>query len=243
LVNSLGTALLDGLFPHYCVLCGLRSHRQVPLCLACQSEMPVNRHCCARCAIPLADTSVPGATRLCGGCQHTPPPFARVIAPWLYAEYFAHLIQQWKFHRQWRLTSLLAELWMLHAQGRSPVDVLVPVPLHWRRRWQRGYNQSALLCAQLQSTCPQLRSCTVAHRLVRRRRATATQTGMGARERHSNLKDAFTVRGRCDDLRIAIVDDVLTTGATAAALAAALTAAGASYIEVWCLARTPSPGA
>jgi ComF family protein len=179
---------------------------------------------------------------LCGKCQHTPPPFDRVIAPWLYAEYFAHLIHQWKFHRQWRMTPLLAALWQLQVDDHSPVDLLVPVPLHWRKRWQRGFNQSELLCRQLQATCLELKSCELAHRLVKRQRATAAQAGMGARQRRSNLKDAFAVRGRCDGQRIAIVDDVLTTGETAAALAEALRSAGASYIEVWCLARTPHPG-
>lgn len=241
MVNKCGADLLNGLFPQYCALCGLRSHRQVPLCLGCQREMPVNWQCCARCAVPLGSTSGAGTARLCGSCQQTPPPFDRVIAPWVYAEYFAHLVHQWKFHRQWRMTPLLAALWQLHALPRYPMDALVPVPLHWRKRWQRGFNQSELLCRQLLATCPELSACKLAHRLVSRRRATPAQAGMNARQRRSNLKGAFTVRGRCDGLRIAIVDDVLTTGATAAAMADALTTAGASYIEVWCLARTPAP--
>jgi len=243
LVNNIGTRLLDGLFPHHCALCGLRSHRQVPLCLECESEMPVNQHCCARCAIPLPATAESASVRLCGSCLHIPPPFDRVIAPWLYEEYLAHLIHQWKFHRETRMTALLAALWQQRAELHTPVDLLVPVPLHWRKRWQRGFNQSELLCRELRATCPVLKSCNIAHRLVRRQRSTAAQAGMNARQRASNLKGAFKVYGSCDTLRIAIVDDVLTTGATAAAVAEALATAGASYIEVWCLARTPYPGA
>jgi ComF family protein len=242
LVNNIGARLLDGIFPHHCALCGLRSHRHVPLCLECEGEMPVNHHSCARCAIPLPPSTETDTLRFCGNCLHTPPPFDRVVAPWLYGEYLAHLIHQWKFRRDRRLTALLASLWLQRAELRSPVDLLVPVPLHWRRRWQRGFNQSELLCRQLHAINPELKSCRIAHRLVRRRRATAAQAGMTARERAGNLKDAFTVRGPCDNLRIASVDDVLTTGATAAAVADVLAAAGASFIEVWCLARTPAPG-
>lgn len=238
----MGARLLDGLFPNCCALCGLRSHREVPLCLACEGEMPANHSCCARCAIPLPPANPPVAGRLCGNCLKAPPPFDRVIAPWLFDEYFAHLIHRWKFHREQRLTPLLASLWRQHAQFHAPVDVLVPVPLHWRRRWQRGFNQSELLCRQLQAACPELHASTVASGLVKRRRSTAAQSGMNAQQRASNLKGAFTVYKPCDNLRIAIVDDVLTTGATASAVASALARAGAGHIEVWCLARTPAPG-
>ncbi len=244
MVNDIGACLLDGLFPHYCALCGLRSHRQVPLCPECESEMPVNHHCCVRCAIPLPPAgALCNTARLCGSCLQNPPPFHRAIAPWLYDEYLAHLIHQWKFHRERRMTTLLAALWRQRVELQPTVDLLVPVPLHWRRRWQRGFNQSELLCRQLLATCPELKSSKLAHRLVRRQRPTAAQAGMNARQRAGNLNGAFTVRGPCDNLRIAIVDDVLTTGATAAAVADVLSTAGASYIEVWCLARTPSPGA
>ncbi|MEZ5570802.1 MAG: ComF family protein [Halioglobus sp.] len=171
-----------------------------------------------------------------------PPPFDRVIAPWLYDEYFAHLIHLWKFRREQRMTTLLASLWRQHADLRMPADVLIPVPLHWHRRWQRGFNQSELLARQLLAICPELSRCNLAPQLVKRQRATAAQSGMNAEQRGRNLAGAFTVCGRCDNLRIAIVDDVLTTGATAAAMAHELAKAGAAYIEVWCLARTPAPG-
>lgn len=241
MVNRIGVALLDGLFPNYCVLCGLRSHRTVPLCIDCQAELRPNSHCCRRCAIPLAPNQG-SAGPLCGSCLQAPPPFQRVIAPWLYDEHLAYLIQRWKYQGERRLTPLLASLWLQHAAQPTPVDAMIPVPLHWRRQWQRGFNQAELLGRQLRSSCPALKACALQHRAVRRHRATAAQSGMNARQRTGNLKGAFTAHQPCDNLRIAIVDDVLTTGATAAELARVLRAAGASHIEIWCLARTPAPG-
>jgi len=240
LVNSAG--LLGGIFPNYCALCGLHSNRKVPLCLECERELPVNNPACVGCAIPLPPGADCNTTRRCARCLASPPPFDRVIAPWLYGEYFAHLIHRWKYHREVRMTTLLASLWQQRTEIPSHIDLLVPVPLHWHRRWQRGFNQSELLAGQLLSTCPELKFARLARRLVKRRRSTAAQSGMTAAQRANNLKGAFTVCGPCDNLRVAVVDDVLTTGATASAMAEVLANAGASYIEVWCLARTPAPG-
>lgn len=248
MVNSLWAGLLEGLFPNHCVLCDLRCHRAHPLCSACEDELQANTSCCDRCAIPLARHSHPippgpVALRLCGRCQQSPPPFQRVIAPWLYCEELAHIIHRWKFHGEIRLTPLLASLWLQRAGTPEPVDLLVPVPLHWRRLWQRGFNQSELLCRQLQALDPAIAAAGLNQRAARRRRATSPQAGAGAARRASNMRGAFTVRGRYANLRVAIVDDVLTTGATASALATELRAAGADHVEVWCLARTPAPEA
>jgi ComF family protein len=240
-VNKICAALLEGLFPNYCILCGLRSHQTVPLCTDCQAQLWANSHCCQRCAIPLAPTLGTDGQRLCGSCLQTPPPFHRVIAPWLYDEHLAYLIQRWKYQGERRLTPLLASLWLQCTAHPTPVDMIIPVPLHWRRHLQRGFNQAELLGRQLHASCPALAASTLEYRAVRRQRATAAQSGMNARQRAGNLRGAFTVHRPCDNLRIAIVDDVLTTGATAAALARVLGAAGASHIEVWCLARTPAP--
>ena len=240
MVNKIGATVLEGLFPNYCILCGLRSHRQVPLCTQCRADLQTNSWCCQRCAIPLPPQNS-DLQRLCGHCLHSPPPFHRVIAPWLYDEHLAYIIHRWKYRGERRLTPLLASLWLQRAACPSPVDLLIPVPLHWRRLWQRGFNQSDLLCLQLRCVCPALSTTAVDHRAIRRQRATAAQSGMNARQRASNLRGAFTAYRPCDNLRIAIVDDVLTTGATASAMAHVLLDAGASHIEVWCLARTPAP--
>lgn len=241
MVNKAVTALLDGLFPRYCALCGLRSHRGVALCDSCQHDLPMNNSCCYRCAIPLPQSGLADNARLCGSCLQRPPPFDRVVAPWLYCEYMAALIQRWKFGRDQRLTAVLAALWLCGAGRPNPVDLIIPVPLHWRRLWQRGFNQSELLCRRLRVTAPELATTPLRPFGLKRRRATPAQSGMNASERANNLKGAFTANLPCDNLRVAIVDDVLTTGATAGAAAAALRQAGASHIEIWCLARTDSP--
>jgi ComF family protein len=241
-VNRALDALLTGLFPEYCHLCGLRSHRDLPLCDPCRAELQANTVCCFRCAIPLPDCPLGRPDALCGKCLQSPPSFDRVIAPWLYCEQLAYLIQRWKFHGERRLTPLLAALWLMQVPEPDPLDVLVPVPLHWRRLWQRGFNQSELLARQLLSSVHGPTVDTLDHRSVRRSRATRQQSGMGAALRARNLKGAFTVHRRYDNLRVGIVDDVFTTGATAAAMAAALRRAGADRVEVWCLARTPAPG-
>lgn len=246
MVNRSITALLDGLFPQYCSLCGLRSNRQYPLCQYCESELQTNTRSCRHCALPLPHLYDPashgGPGLLCGNCLQKPPLFNRVIAPWLYCERLAFLIHRWKYHGEQRLTPLLASLWLQQVGELDPVDAIIPVPLHWRRLCQRGFNQSYLLCRQLRSSSKVIATAPLQHRLVRRQRATAAQSGIGASERTANLSGAFTVQQPCDNLRVAIVDDVLTTGATAASLAGALRRAGARQVDVWCLARTPAPG-
>tara|TARA_R110002110_G_scaffold205066_7_gene417241 strand:- start:394935 stop:395660 length:726 start_codon:yes stop_codon:yes gene_type:complete len=236
--------LLDGLFPQYCALCGLRSLESQPLCHGCAGDLVPNTDSCLQCAIPLAGlfpSTATGMERRCGRCLSHPPAFSRARVPWLYDDQIAFLIQRWKFGGQRQLTGLLARLWLQRCHKTSDVDVLVPVPLHWRRIMRRGFNQSELVCRELQRLSPELHDTPVA-RMVRRSRATAAQSGMDARQRAGNLRNAFTVKEPCDNLRIAVVDDVLTTGATAQAMAQALRAAGASDVEIWCLARTPAPG-
>lgn len=239
MVNNFREAILEDLFPNHCLLCQLRSHGPYPLCSDCRDELAPNTCACQRCALPLADTGQ--TARLCGQCLQTPPPFQQVLAPWLYCEYLAYLIQRWKFQREQRLTALLAELWLEQVPTTNSIDLLVPIPLHWRRQWQRGYNQAELLARRLLSHHPGISPARLETGLLRRGRATRAQSGMDAKARLRNLHGAFTVHKPCDNLRIAVVDDVLTTGATAAAAASALNTAGAAHVEIWCVARTPAP--
>lgn len=234
MVNSAIQALGGALFPTRCCLCQWSCAGALPLCDDCRAELVSNQQCCQQCAVPLAT----GAS-VCGDCLSRPPHYDRVIAPWLYGEYLAYIIGRWKFHGDRALTPLLANLWHCGLPSSLPtVDLLVPVPLHWRRQWHRGYNQADLLATQLLNMYPWL----MANRqLLRRRHATKAQAGMDVQQRSSNLSGAFTVSSGCDNLRVALIDDVLTTGATAGEAAGALKQAGAARVEIWCLARTPPP--
>lgn len=236
-------ALINALFPHYCAFCGLPSQRSVAICQSCEEDLPHNRHACHQCAIPLASaTFEPGALALCGTCQAQPPAYDAVVAPWIYGEYFAYLIQRWKFQGEQSLTPLLFELWQRGSQPCIEADVIAPVPLHWRRRWQRGFNQAELFAALIHARCCTGTNTRLDTSLLRRTRATKAQSAISATARQHNLSGAFTVTRRCDNLRIALVDDVMTTGATAAAITRELKKAGATHVQVLCLARTPSPG-
>lgn len=242
-INSAKLALEaaeEGLFPNHCHLCGLRSHRSIPLCAPCEADIPLNKHCCMRCALPLPAGVV--APRQCGACLHQPPPFDAVFTPFIYSEQVARLIHRWKYHGDMGLTALLAQLWLQEKRTAGAVDIMVPVPLHWHRLLLRGFNQAELLCHHLRRQNTDFANIALQRSLVARQRATTTQAALGAIGRGDNLRGAFTATQACDNLRVALVDDVFTTGSTAAAVSHVLRDAGASYIEVWCLARTPAPG-
>ncbi|WP_116368367.1 ComF family protein [Parahaliea mediterranea] len=236
---------LDTLLPQYCLFCGLASRSSLPLCQDCRSELPANTPCCLRCALPLAPTLAPtpdnDSARLCGRCLAQPPAFDRVIAPYRYDPQLALLIQRWKYQPLPRLGRLAASLWQAAVPEPPAVDVLVAVPLHWRKLLRRGFNQSGQLCERLHRHHPALAHSRLARRLLTRLRATAVQAELDAAARRRNLRGAFTLLGHCDNLRVAVVDDVMTTGATASELARCLKAGGAREVQLWCLARTPAP--
>jgi ComF family protein len=234
-VNSVA----EGLFPSYCIFCARRSDRPLPLCQSCEQDLVANQYPCECCALPLAH---PGA-RLCGNCLRQPPAYARVVAPWIYEEKMRFLIQRWKFHGERRLTPLLGRLWQQAAPTMSPVDAIVPVPLHWWRLLLRGYNQSQLLAAQLKRQNPDAGQIPLMAKLLVRQRHTQFQSGLSADQRIDNLAQAFHTRQCCSGLSIALVDDIVTTGSTANSIANSLLDAGARRVEIWCLARTPAPDA
>ncbi|WP_110951548.1 ComF family protein [Pseudomonas bohemica] len=223
-----------------CLLCDEQTDSDTPICTACESDLPWLIDQCERCALPL---SICGLT--CAQCTRQPPAFDEVIAAWLYDFPIDALVTRFKHQGKWPLGRLLAELLGLSLQhrfdeGLARPDLMIPVPLANRRLRQRGYNQAAMLANWLSSQL----GLPVDERLIKRVKETPAQQGLGAKARKRNLRDAFvlTAPARVTGKHVALIDDVLTTGSTADALARLLSKAGARKVDVYCLARTPKPG-
>lgn len=223
-----------------CLLCNEASEQPYPLCVACEIELPWLEDGCQVCALPLA---MHGMT--CAQCSRRAPAYYRVEAPWHYGFPLDALISRFKYHRQWPLGRLLAQLlgrWLTHRfnDGLPRPALLLPVPLSRRRLRQRGYNQAAMLAHWLAVHTGIACNEQALKRLI----DTPAQQGLKARERMRNLGQAFAVEdaGVLEGRHLALVDDVLTTGATAQALASLLLKAGARRVDVYCLARTAKPG-
>jgi ComF family protein len=224
------------LLPGTCLLCRAPSRRQSDLCAPCEDALCVDWHSCRHCGLPS-----PVAVSYCGRCSARPHAFDRCVALGPYQPPLSTLINRYKHHRGLAEGRVLAELLAGRIptlyQGDALPRQLVPVPLHWRRQWLRGFNQADLLARRLGS---RLQIATDGH-CLQRARATPRQQGLGRRRRQANLRGAFLLRAPPGASHVALVDDVVTTGATADALAGLLLAAGCQRVDVWCLARTPRP--
>ncbi len=208
-----------------CLLCRARCNSTL-LCRACLTDLPATPSGLCRCALH------PAAEQLCGQCLQTPPPFERVIAAYPYGYPLDQLLGRYKYQRQLAMEPALAALWLQHLPD-TPVDALVPMPLHWRRQVWRGFNQAARLAVHL----ARARQLPLLHAL-RRCHASPPQQALDARRRRDNLSAVFAVQSDVSGLRLALVDDVVTTGASARAASACLLAGGAAQVEVWSLLRT-----
>ncbi|MEG0246577.1 MAG: ComF family protein [Pseudomonas sp.] len=223
-----------------CLLCSEAAEQPYPLCVACEAELPWLEDGCQVCALPLP---MQGLT--CAQCNRRAPAFYRVEAPWHYGFPLDALVSRFKYHSQWPIGRLLAQLlggWLTHRydEGLPRPSLLLPVPLSRLRLRQRGFNQAAMLAHWL------ARHTGIAcnERVLKRLIDTPTQQGLSARARKRNLRQAFAV-ANADAVKgrhVALVDDVLTTGTTAQALASLLLKAGARRVDVYCLARTAKPG-
>ena len=222
-----------------CLLCDERACTGQALCVPCELELPWLGDCCQRCALPL-----PLAGLICGHCIRQPPAFERVHAPWVYGFPIDSLIVRFKHQSKWPYGRLLAEilgqsLLDSYSSGEPRPAFLLPVPLSTQRLRERGYNQAGMLGDWLST---QMGIPCQPHWLLRTQN-TLAQQDLDAKTRKRNLRQAFSlapgvqVRG----LHLALVDDVLTTGATAESLARLLLKAGARRVDVYCLARTPKP--
>ena len=199
------------------------------MCRGCAGDLPVVEVACLRCGAPLPMVGV------CGRCQRRPPAFDRAEAICHYRPPLDALIKRLKFNGDLHLARLLGELMADRLNGSLSMlpDVIVPVPLHIKRLRERGFNQA------LELARPIARRLGVAldWRHVVRLRATEPQSDLPAKQRSRNIRGAFAVEQGFTAGRVAIVDDVMTTGHTANELAATLRRAGVVDISVWVCAR------
>ena len=201
------------LLSHNCFFCGTRCPTHLPyICAGCLDDLPWRAELFT---------------------EHEPP-FEVAAALFDYAFPVDAALKALKFRR--RLDYVPAFALLLARVMRDlpdDIDALLPVPLHWRRHAQRGFNQAVELCAALQSSTGLPMLCN-----IRRRRATPYQSGLEAEARSANLRAAFAARRSAPSRHVLIVDDVITTGATCRELAQAALAAGAAKVSVLAVART-----
>jgi ComF family protein len=219
------------LYPATCVLCESPGHHDLDLCRPCAQALPHLSTACLQCALPVV---TPDAS-LCGACRREPPTFDAAVALYHYHPPVDHLIHQLKFHGQLVHARLLGSLLAEHitACARPRLDYIIPVPLHPRRLCSRGYNQALELARHVGRRL----EVSVNHRAARRIRHTDPQMELPAKSRHKNVRGAFEITADFAARNVAILDDVVTTGATVNELARAFKQAGVEYVEIWAIAR------
>lgn len=222
------------LWPSRCLVCDAPGAEALDLCVACEAALPRNRSACGTCAMPL-----PMPAPACGACLQRAPQrtaLAAVHAPFVYAAPLDRLLVRFKFHEDLAAGRLLSQLMAQTLASAPRPDALVPVPLHRARLRRRGYDQ-ALEIAKPLARALDLR---VEGDLLVRTRATDAQSRLDADARRRNLRDAFAIRpGVALPAHVALVDDVMTTGATLRAAATALRRAGVQRVDAWVCARAP----
>lgn len=229
-LSRFATRAITHLLPWRCLLCGAPGDG-MDLCAPCQADMPVNHSCCARCALPL-----PLPTSICGACLRKPPPWDSAWAPFRYAWPLDRLESRFKFGGDLAAGRVLAALWLRQPRLIDVPEVLMPVPLSRCRLSERGYNQSQELAHALGSGLGVRTDASI----LQRTRVTQPQTDLDRLARRRNVRDAFSVRtARQPHRHVALVDDVMTTGATLAECARQLRRSGVARVDVWAMARSP----
>jgi ComF family protein len=201
------------------------------VCPGCAASLPRAEPSCRQCALPIPE---PG---LCGDCLASPPGFDAAVSVFAYAFPVDRLVRQFKFSADLAVGRWLGRQLAARVIAEPRPDVLVVPPAPPARLRERGFNQALEMAKEVSARLdvPLLRDALV------RIAPTSSQVALGRSERRRNLRSAFGCARPFEGLDVAVVDDVMTTGATADALAGVLKAAGAARVRVWVAARTPDP--
>lgn len=225
---NIGAKLAHILPAQPCLLCGAASHSGL-CCAACDADLPrLAAEHCPICALPSPCSGV------CGECLKMPPPYDHTIAAYRYAFPVDKLIQALKFREHLILANYLADALIPGIVLRP--DCMIALPLHPLRLRERGFNQSMLLARRISNRL----NIPLLHDFCERVRNTPAQSMLPWKERDKNMREAFACKPGSDvrGKHVAIMDDVMTTGASMSELARALKQAGASEVSAWVVART-----
>lgn len=215
-----------------CLLCGVKS--RADFCNPCLNSLPHLTHDrCMVCALPVK------GSQICGACLANPPAFDRSVAALEYAFPVDALLQRLKYGANLAIARVLADLLVAHmappvADTVALPDFIVPMPLHSGRLRERGFNQALELARRVSKKT----GIALLPDACQRIRDTPSQTGLPWKEREQNIRGAFTCEVELDGKHVAILDDVMTTGATLNELAKVLCKRGATQVSGWVVART-----
>lgn len=237
--GRLSCGLFSLVFPDDCRVCGqpLREISRIPVCASCLSEPQplIAEYFCVSCRAPFLNAHPLDESGRCALCRLGLAGFDAVYSYGSYEGTLRKLIHLFKYSQIRPLARPFGDLLSRVVPREQRFDCVVPMPLHWRRRWERGFNQSELLAREIAR-----RWNVPVNQAVRRVKATASQAGLTNAKRRANVSGAFAMRRgiRLDGARVLLVDDVLTTGASAAACARVLKRAGAVHVALVAVART-----
>ena len=229
-------AVVDFFYPPRCPACRTRTVA-VDFCEPCRQRIdPVSAPFCNACGLPFAGL---GPAHLCANCRLHPPQFRSARAGAAFDRHrpspLVEAIARFKYGRDVTMAPVLATFLLEHLPLATDHDLILPIPLHPSRLRWRGFNQALPLARAIGAAS----QCPVDAFALARPRSTPPQVGLGAADRRRNVRGAFSVRYR-DRVRgrtVLLVDDVMTTGATAHECARVLRAAGARAVDVVVLAR------
>lgn len=232
-LHSIALKALNWLVPLRCFTCAkvLTENNTSAVCDACYVHLPFQENACNRCGQTIATQS-----DACGRCIKQTPPFDRCFCAFQYTSPIDEIIQAYKYSAHPEYAQKLALLFAdeIISAGLPRPDVLIPVPLHRKRLFSRGYNQAALLSNHL----AKILDIPCKTNALIKVNATAPQASLSLKARRRNVHGCFRLRKKIQGKHVAIIDDVLTTGATVSEISKVLKRNGVDYIQVWALTHT-----
>lgn len=233
-LKKVGTTI----YPRVCLHCNDVGHDGMDLCQRCFIKLPWSKYTCQRCALPLPNSN----SIICGACVNRDLHFDYASTVFQFDGFIRDAIYQFKFNQKLNQGKLLAQLLLqfIVTEKIEIPELIIPVPLHKKRMRQRGYNQALEIARIINKELVSEYGTELNYKAVFRNRDTSVQMDLPAKQRHKNVKGAFSVKENLINLKnkhVCIIDDVMTTGNTVNEVAACLKQAGADRVGVWCIAR------